>query len=278
MILKVFFGGLRGSRANYIWPLFWVVGLIHLKIRPITRQSIAIGMVLFLGFMYAYGFYKSFGADALKAFDSSARADMVEISRRSFDAVLLGDLGRADVQSLMLSRLWEPDVGKSFKPGYGATYLGAMCLLIPRWINPNRPPTKAHKGTELLLGRGSSMEFDREGIDVISNAYGLSGEAMLNFGTWGILPGFVVLAFVIGRIKLWKDGLAIEDSRVYFAPFFGSLCFYTIVWDSDVTLFYCITNGAVMIAIVCFSSTIVERRALKGRIETLRCSAVNLNQ
>jgi hypothetical protein len=254
---KVFFGGLRGSRANYIWPLFWAIGTIHFNIRPISRKMVASGLIFFVVFMYAYGFFKNFGGNVLNIFDASARADMAATSLLTFDAMLLGDLGRADVQSLMLSRLGDPEVHAGYEYGLGRTYLGAVALLIPRWIYPDRPPTKARKGTELLLARGSGVGFDLHGIETLSNAYGLAGEAMLNFGVWGVIPSFIVLGMFVGRVKVWVSGLHAGDSRQLFAPFIISLCFYCLVWDSDVTVFYIVTSGAMLVGVVTGCSYIV---------------------
>ena len=37
LVLSLLCGGLRGSRSNTIWNLFWAVGVIHLMVKPVTR-------------------------------------------------------------------------------------------------------------------------------------------------------------------------------------------------------------------------------------------------
>ncbi|NJR59167.1 MAG: hypothetical protein HC769_10125 [Cyanobacteria bacterium CRU_2_1] len=48
LVLKLLFGGLRGSRSLTVWAVFWAVGIIHFWIRPISRKAIAIGLAFLL--------------------------------------------------------------------------------------------------------------------------------------------------------------------------------------------------------------------------------------
>ena len=57
------FGGLRGSRSQTVWSLFWATGIIHLWIRPLSKRFIAAGVCFLVAFMYLYGFYKGLGHD-----------------------------------------------------------------------------------------------------------------------------------------------------------------------------------------------------------------------
>jgi hypothetical protein len=43
-ITKLVFGGLRGSRSNTIWAIFWLVGAIHAWIKPVPRRFLMIGV------------------------------------------------------------------------------------------------------------------------------------------------------------------------------------------------------------------------------------------
>src|SRR5262249_2260498 len=71
-VLKMLFGGLRGSRSNTIWGLFWAVGIIHLWLRPIPRMAAALGLVGLVGFMYLYGLYKADGPEAATTFGDAS--------------------------------------------------------------------------------------------------------------------------------------------------------------------------------------------------------------
>src|SRR3954468_2943970 len=106
--LRVYFGGLRGSRAAYIWPLFWFVGLIHLWVRPIPRSFIIAGLVQVVLFMFAYGLYKGYGGDLMTALRRGEVSQVAEERKRGLDSTILGDLGRSDVQAYVLYRLISP--------------------------------------------------------------------------------------------------------------------------------------------------------------------------
>ena len=238
ILLKFIFGGLRGSRGHLIYGLFWAVGIVHLVVRPLPKRMFAVGGLFLVLFMYGYGFYKSFGADAVQALDgSAARAELLESSTRTLDAVVLGDLARSDVQAFELYRLTH-DPLSTYELTWGETYLGAVSVLIPRSLLADRWPTKIKAGTDLLFGEGV-YESDMIG----TNAYGLAGEAMLNFGPLGALLSFVMLALVVVVVQRWSRAIARGDSRQYIAPFVVSLVFMVLIWDSDVVVFYTIKEG-----------------------------------
>ncbi|WP_208346090.1 hypothetical protein [Aetokthonos hydrillicola] len=155
LVLQIFFGGLRGSRSNTIWALFWVTGMIHFMIRPITKKEIAIGLVFLLFFMYLYGFYKSGGVDGLKtALDTQqSRTELEDKSGRTWQNLILADLGRSDVQAYMLYKLMLSNT--DYEYAWGRTYTAAIATLLPGGILPQKPPQTSKESTELLFGRGS---------------------------------------------------------------------------------------------------------------------------
>src|SRR5262249_21650695 len=146
---------------------------------PIPRAPLIAGfLVVFMPFMYLYGFYKSGGMDglvsALRGNDS--REWMEKSSGRTWTSMILEDLGRADIQALVLQRLI--DGASSYDYAWGKTYLGTLSFLIPRQILQERPGGKLEEGTELIFGRHSYSL----GLWASSKVYGLAGETMLNFG------------------------------------------------------------------------------------------------
>ncbi len=248
--LKFFFGGLRGSRGHIIYGLYWAALVVHQKYHRLSRRLLLVGALLFFPFMYAYGFYKSFGVNALEALEgASARADLMDAAPRGMEAVLLGDLARSDVQAFMLYRI---SLNRSLAPyrfAWGETYLGSLAMLVPRTLCPDRPPTKVKFGTDLLFGPGA---FE---TDIASTfAYGLPGEAMLNFGALGAVAAFLPLAIGVVVARRWCFDLHFDDSRSYVLPLLYSLPMMALLWDSDVLLFYVIKEGFVPAAIVGLSS------------------------
>lgn len=258
LVVQLVFGGLRGSRSNTIWAILWAGGTIHLLVRPLTRSMAAAAALLLVAFMYVYGFYKSFGAEAVEALDGpEERAQMVERSGRGVETILLGDLARADVQAFILHRLNRPDV--DYQPALGRTYAGALALFVPRRIWPDRPATKVKEGTEIQYGRGLAYFSDYQS----SRVYGLAGEAMLNFGPLAVPPAFAVLGFLVFAIRRtlsrWR---ANGDSRMLLAPLLINLCFIMLASDLDNIVVFVMKNGFVPFLVVALSSRRMSVRPL----------------
>lgn len=253
---KLLFGGLRGSRGHLIYGLFWAAGIIHLRIRPIPKQAIVLGVALLVGFMYLYGFYKNYGRDAVEAFRDGVPGDFTDVPSRDLSSVLLGDLARADIQAYLLYRL-SPDAPTRAEYALGETYVGAAALLVPRSLLPEKPPTKVKAGTDALFGRG---EFDSGFVGTF--AYGVVGEAMLNFGPVAAFGGFLVMAVAVTLLRRLAQALPPDDSRGYLVPFALSLSFMMPVWDSDVLLFYTVKEGLLPAFLVTICSIRYARSAL----------------
>ncbi|WP_428261715.1 hypothetical protein [Haliangium sp.] len=254
-VLRLLFGGLRGSRSNTIWALFWGVGVIHLWVRPIPKRVILAGLALLLTFAYLYGFYKSVGRDALRALEGSEeRAALSEETGRSVELMLLGDLGRSDVQAFILYRHYDADIGVT--RARGRTYLGALTLLVPRSLWPNRPATKLKEGTELYYGPGSYVPNRFH----ISYVYGLAGEAMLNFGAPAVPIAFALLGLLAGAVRRRLRAYDSRDSRQLMVPLLVNLCVIALVSDSDNLVFTLVKNGAVPFAVLWLGSRHLIRR------------------
>jgi hypothetical protein len=261
LVLKVFFGGLRGSRANYVWPLFWSVGIIHLWVRHLSKKWVALGLVFLIGFMYAYGLYKGYGVDVVRALEGAEqRQQMAKERGRGLDATLLGDMGRADVQAYTLYRLMSPDVRSRYEYAWGRTYVGAAALLVPSRVWPGRPPTKVREATELLYGERTfgTRHF------VSTNAFGLAGETMLNFSPLAVPLAFGLLGLAVSLVTRWSKSLDRNDARQLIVPFAVTVLLYLLIWDSDVTLYYVITAGLLPVLIVTVSS--VKRPARAAQV------------
>lgn len=251
--LKLLFGGLRGNRSNTIWGLFWAVGIVHLWIRPLSKRLIIAGLCVLVAFMYLYGFYKGLGRDVVAVYEAGALGEVGQQLDRTFKGLVLGDLGRADVQAFLLYRLSRPD--RDYAYAWGRTYLGTAAILIPRRIWPERPPTKVLEGTEAQTGVGS---YDEE-TWVSSKVYGLAGETMLNFGPFAVLVAYLVFGAVVGRLQRFHLRLGPGDTRRLTYPFVLNVCFTVLLNDSDVLLFMFIKDGLVPLSIVWFASREVTR-------------------
>jgi hypothetical protein len=251
-VLQMLFGGLRGSRSNTIWALFWAVGIVHFWIRPLNRRFVFVGLCFLLVFMYVYGFYKDLGGDTLTAYQAGEiPPERTTKAGRTLDGMLLGDLGRSDVQAFLLYRLSMPQ--RDYQYAWGGTYLASATLLIPRAFWPDRPPGKVKEGTEAQYGVGSWDEHKWSS----SLVYGLAGEAMLNFGPIAVPFAYGIFGLIVGLLQRFLDTLRQEDARLLLYPFFVNSCFSMLQADSDNLLFNLIKGGLVPVLVVRFGSRVL---------------------
>lgn len=246
LVLTLFFGGLRGSRSNTVWKLFWAVGIIHFWVRPVPKQIIYSGIVFLITFMYIYGFYKGVGSDVIKLVDDfSVRFELETETGRTIETILLGDLGRSDVQAFLLYRLTRPY--SDYEYAWGRTYVGAAALLIPRSLWPDRPETKVKAGTQVQYGIAVFPTIRS------SRIYALAGETMLNFGVTVVPIAFAVFGLLVRKLRLWFSSWAANDARWLFAPFLVNMCFLLLTADSDNLVFVLVKNGTVPFIVVYLS-------------------------
>jgi hypothetical protein len=251
-VLQMLFGGLRGSRSNTIWALFWAAGIIHFWIRPLNRRFAFVGIGFLVVFMYLYGFYKHLGRDAWTAVQEGAKAsELSEKTGRTFEGMLLGDLGRSDVQAFLLYRLSMPH--RDYQYAWGRTYLASAALLIPRAFWPDRPPGKVKAGTEAQYGIGSWDEQKWAS----SLVYGLAGEAMLNFGPIAVPFAYGIFGLIVGVLERFLYTLRHGDTRLLLYPFLVNSCFSMLEGDSDNLLFNVIKGGLVPTLVVWFGSCVL---------------------
>jgi hypothetical protein len=255
-VVSMLFGGLRGSRSTTIWALFWAVGIIHLWIRPMPRKLIYLGLIWLVLFMYVYGIFKEGGVEGLQArflgVETSVDYEQAH-QKRGLRQMLLGDLGRSDVHALLLQRMVHPR--SDYQYAWGRTYVAAGLTLVPRQLI-ERPPTKELEGTDALFGRGSFAT----GEWVASNVYGLTGEAMLNFGPLLAPFSFIVLGLSVGLVKRGLLALEPWDARLLLMPFLINLTLMWLSSDFNNMIFNAIKGGAIPLMLI-FLGT---RRSCEG--------------
>jgi hypothetical protein len=243
--LQLLFGGLRGSRSNTVWALFWAVGIIHLWIRHIPKTAVFAGLAILLAFLYVYGFYKE---QSDKKLDLDERIALGKKRGRTVQGEILGDLGRADVQAYLLYRIASP--GSDYEYAHGQTYLGAAALLIPKALWPDRPPTSVEVGTDVQHYMGAYQPGKVES----SKVYGLAGETMLNFGPWAVPIAFITLGWLVGWVRRSKNRLQRFDCRLLLIPFLVNLCFAYLAGDSDTTVFFLFKQGLIPVSLIMMCS------------------------
>jgi hypothetical protein len=256
-LLEMLFGGLRGSRINILWPLLWAGGILHLYVRRVTRAFALAGIVFVSIFGYLYGFYKSAPQNVSLALKGAEyREEMVKASNRTPTVVMLSDFSRCTEQAFLLYRA--VGMPRDWEYAKGATYVGAIALVVPRAVWPNRPPTKIKWTTEVTFGPGTYEESSLWS----SMVYGLAGEAVLNFGPYAAPLSFIALGLAVGFLRRTMEGLPHSDPRMLLFPFLALICLFLLLNDSDNVLFMAIKYGTLPCAIILFSSLHHYRRAL----------------
>jgi hypothetical protein len=248
LVACLYFGGLKGSRSNTIFVIFWAAMMVHLWIRPLTKGAMILGAAGILTFMYGYGLYKGVdGAEGLVDL-AEGRISLDELERRSekpVDKVLLQDLARGDVQALVLERI----ATGQFEPAGGRTYVAALAMIVPQSLWPERPPSKLLEGSELRFGAGSFAAGYHT-----SFVHGLAGEAMINFGPLGVPFAFLVYGILFGGIDGFMRALRPGDPRMLLSPFLVLLSLLILMSDLDNLLWFAIKVCAIPSALVVLTS------------------------
>lgn len=250
-VLRLLFGGLRGSRSNTIYAMIWAVGVVHLWLRPVPRRFLAVGAVAAVVFLYIVGFYKALGSDFIQMLQNPTQLTALEQeTNRTFELAVLSDLSRADVQAYMLRNLsrW-PD----FPYGWGRTYFAGYTVIIPRAIWPDKPPHKVMEGTQALNGPGTYQP----GVLESSRVYGLMGEAMLNFGAYAAPLMFITLGLLVGLVRRWYYNLHPDDVFRLWIPFLILFCVTYITGDSDNNAVSLVMRSLVPLIVLWLGSKVV---------------------
>jgi hypothetical protein len=244
--------GLYGSRSATVWALFWMAGVVHYWFRRLSARIAVAGILLLIVFMYFYGFYKERGRAGLAVLRSPALWMDPKGYERDLKILLLDDFARADSNAFILHNLIRDPGDYTYR--WGLTYAGALAILIPRNVWPDRPDVKLDAGTEAQYGKATFLTSYR--------VYGLGGEALLNFGPLGIVPIFALYGGVVGWYRRKLTSWDLRDARIVLAPLFTMWCASALVSDSDNLVFAAVTQGTLVIAAVIASS--VRRPAASG--------------
>jgi hypothetical protein len=247
-VLILFFvtSGLRGSRAATAYGLICAGGIIHYFWRRVTVPMVLLALLPLGLFFYIYGFYKSAGitgiADLLKG--QISIQGLQEQTSRSFSGMLVGDLSRTPVQAaeldVLINKPW------SYQYRYGITYPYAFGYFFPRrvlsWFGIDKPIDMGRipAGTEMLYGPGSYGPYQKFGGSGSRSTqlYGLAGEAMLNFGIWGIPAAFAVWGYIVGRLRKRLYSYQEGDIRLFMSGFWMLLSFVMLAADADILVWF----------------------------------------
>jgi len=210
LVLQLAVGGLRGSRIQILFFGFLALGLLHWAGQRVTARLLVFGVVIALVFSYGYGFYKTIGPTL---FSEDGRSQVVALNAsgdRNLTVLLLGDMGRSDVQAILWQRVEDPEA--RFRLRGGRTYVDDLIIHVPSFVRPTLSGfSKTEAGTELLVPNAP------EGFRV-GYIYGVAGEAMLNFGRLAALPALVFYALLTAPIIRWCSRGDLKRRSMMFPP------------------------------------------------------------
>lgn len=253
--LLLFAGGLRGSRALVVWPLFIALVASHLLVRPVSRRMVAGVAVALVAFSWGYGFYKSVGADIARYVTGELEASsLAEETGRDLTGLLLGDFGRADVQALVLDRL-----ATGSRVAFGESYVGDLCIFLPELLCPGEPRDKVAIGTEVLHGATPDYLGGRES----SRIYGLAGEAMLNFGPLGVVAAYALYGRLVARADRYYTAARLDPARLpqrVLAATLPAAAVLLLVSDLDNLILFLLKYVVLIAAVVAWSSALARAR------------------
>ncbi len=147
-------------------------------------------------------------------------------------------------------------VSGDYQFAWGKTYVQDFAFFIPHVVWPDRPEGKVSAGTEALFGRGS---YDAV-VHRSTYIYGLAGEAMLNFPPIVAPLAFLVLAFVVSKLRSFiladKD-----DLRLLLIPVFAYGSVLLMGSDLDNLLFASLSIAIAPLILIrcCCNSVRLER-------------------
>lgn len=246
MVLQLMLSGLRGSRIQIVFSGIVCLGILYgagLRFRRATFAALAIGAMVF---SYGYTAYKDSGLAAL----SGSTESPIE---RSVGVLLLGDFGRSDIQALLL---WHDETSAHAPLAGGRTYVDDVLVHVPGAARPALEGwSKRDYGTQWMIG--SLPDGFR-----IGNIYGVSGEAVLNFGTWAFLPALALRSVLTRWVLLWYDNQRRRGRPAFLiAPFLCIGLITLLMSDLDQVVYMTIRFGFVPLLIYSY----LVREARKPR-------------
>lgn len=255
LIVVVFVtSGLRGSRANLVWPALTALLLIHILHFRVRMQLLVFLSIALLIFSSVYDIYKKTGTEGLITARESGIQSVEEDANRSFGftSLLTGDFARSAMQAIVLDR-WNEE---TFQPFAGRTYIGDALEFIPNAGTSEAFPNKRIASTEILYGERSSQT--KHTLD--SRIYGLQGEALMNFGPFGAIAVLIPFAFVVRRSETTfeKSKKTKTPSLAVYSAILAPIIILLFLSDFDNVLYNFTSNALVPILAIQFGKILLQ--------------------
>ncbi|WP_176054565.1 hypothetical protein [Paraburkholderia caribensis] len=190
--------GVFGNRQGIVFVVLFACLIYHTFVVRISRRAAKI-----IGICVAAGGLAmlplKFGIDYSQIGSLSknfADQRMLQLSMGPLSFFLFRDLSRFDVQVQALDSV--------SKPGYtlamGRSLVGGMAAIVPKAIWKDKPETFAREKSDIV------RETETNQSDETTLLFGMPGEFLVNFGIFGYLLSFIVLAWMIAKITMMGGG------------------------------------------------------------------------
>ncbi len=223
----LYFGGLRGSRSNTIFTILQAWLLIHLTVRKFTKREFFIAISLFCLFMYFGNLYKrTRGEFVLNNFSVEQ-----QLENSGFEQIIANNLSRYSIQGYLIYK-YEP---MGYQPKYGKIYLGDVMKYLPSQSLKEIYLDKRKAGTEIISGTDAWNYGDKT-----SRVFGFMGESILNWGPLLAPFMFILLAYVLYKLRKYIFSLDRNDIRLFLVPLIINMVFILVHGDLDNVVFFVI--------------------------------------
>ncbi|MDR6410122.1 hypothetical protein [Paraburkholderia terricola] len=220
--------GVFGNRQGIVFVLLFACLIYHAFVALISRRAakivaicVAVGGLAMIPL--------KFGIDYSEIGDLSqnfADQRMLQLSMGPLSFFLFRDLSRFDVQVQALDSVVTPGYTLSM----GRSFVGAVAAVVPKAIWKDKPETFAREKSDIVRGAETNQS------DETTLLFGMPGEFLVNFGVFGYLLSFVVVAWLIVRID--RMGLGANWRWLPVKVVSYPLPFLFFLFDSNVLAYY----------------------------------------
>lgn len=253
--------GLRGSRANLVWPLLSMLVLVHVAFFSLKKRWIVAIALTAIAFAGVYDVYKKTGTGGVSDLRQGTFATSAEYEDLEFGplSLVLGDFSRTGVQAVILDR----SVVDDYSWGWGSTYLGGVLQFVPGVDAADIVPTKSVVATNVLYGEGAADVRD----SLTTRIYGLQGEALLNFGPVGFV--LVLLPFAallrVADARFHAAQVRQRFGGIIIASFLTPALMLLFVSDLDNVVRYVTSKAMLPILVVPVAAYLLSRSQLSQK-------------
>jgi hypothetical protein len=236
------------SRGASLTAAVWALVTMHYLWGRVGRGTLLALVVPALVFLWLMGLYKHYGTRVIEYVETGSQlGDLSTEANRTVPGMLIGDLSRTDVHACLLhSRVRFPGESRLW---YGRTYATAIIPMIPRWLWADRPGDagKVRAGTDAQQGRGYFREYS---FFRSTRAYGIAGEAILNFGPLAVPLAYGVLGWLVGRHRRSLRAVQPGDFRAVWLAYWTYFLVNMLLWDSDNYIAFMVMRAGFVVVVI----------------------------